>query len=152
MAMVSSPSFSNTTTGLAEFRLDTPGPSQVEHRFLLARRGVGEVVGQHATGQILFRHPVVQGLELRLLFFAADPPDDRTRRRRDGRLRASQPAGVAVQELFHPLVDFGREQYLAGFKKVAEVLDPPKHGIHGDPLRGQRARVRLFDLREIRRR
>jgi len=77
-------------------------------------------------------HPIVQGFELFCLLFAADAAADR---HGDARGRTGQPASVTMQQFFHARVGLRREQDLAGFKELTEVLDLPKLGIGRYPLR-----------------
>ena len=70
------------------------------------------------------------------------PPFTTCRRRATTAAGAFEPARLAVEQLFHALVRFRGQQRLAGFEEVAVVLDLPEVGVHRDPLRGKRTRVR----------
>ncbi len=93
--------------------------------------------------------PLVEPFQLLFLGLAGDPANHGGYRRgRRGR-RARQPLRIAMKKLFEPLVGFGREQLLTGFKEVGITLDRPECRIHRNPLRSQRAGVLRFDLGEV---
>src|SRR5258705_8421509 len=54
-----------------------------------------------------------------------------------------------MKQIRQALVDFRCQQRVRGFEEFAKVLDLPQFGIHRDPLRRERTRVRFFDLREV---
>jgi hypothetical protein len=55
-----------------------------------------------------------------------------------------------MEKLLHAPVHLGGQQSLAGIEEAPEVLDLPERRVPRNPLRGQRARMRVLDLGEVR--